>query len=216
MATSKSTGWSRGELPFIQVGEGVADYISFAMKCPCTFADVIREIARIRNLRVEGLPPEWESIDIPGQLRSEWNGLVHGSAREKVKTLTGFFPSVQWRITRGVLQFGSVGNAGKPLSKFDKIAGPKMDEIKSGRLTSAQWEKIGLALDARNFKPVDSIEPSYLKKLEALYQGQDNIPRTFQEALAPGRDNTLLRRAAKQRIHRAKKRWEEHHANPAH
>ena len=62
-----------------------------------------------------------------------WRLFVSGSAREKLKTLAGYFPNVQWRIADGVLQFGTIGNAGKPLSPIIELAGSLMAEARPRR-----------------------------------------------------------------------------------
>jgi hypothetical protein len=169
--------WTPGQHPFICAGDGISDFVSFTMKYPCTFAAVIQEIARKRKLRVESLPREWESIDIPSLLLSEWHGArdehggwilpVHGSASERVKILCGCFENVEYKIVGRSLRFRVIEAHG-PLSEFNELAGRLTYDAprgSNGRIVDDDYHNIVVELDKAGYKPIDCLERESRKAL---------------------------------------------------
>jgi hypothetical protein len=155
--------WTVGVHPFIP--ERIPDFVSFTMKYPCTIADVIREIAKRLKLRVENLPREWESTQFPGLLMSEWGGArnedgtwllqVHGVASEKLKSLAGFIPHLEYGIVRRALRF----RMRSVLNGFDEVAGRLMYEAPrvKKRIPDADIRRIMAKLDEAGYKPIDEL-----------------------------------------------------------
>jgi len=177
-AALSNSRWTRGEHPFICAGDGISDRVSFTIKYPCTFADVIRAIAQERKLRVESLPREWESINIPALLYSEWHGPgldeqgggmlpVHGSASERVKILCGCFGNVEYKIVGRALRFRVIETRGA-LSLFDELAGRLTYEAprgSNGRIADQDYLRIASELDRAGNRPIDYLEGTWHKRL---------------------------------------------------
>ncbi len=221
-AALPNSKWTPGQHPFICAGDSISDLVSFTMKYPCTFADVIREIARKRKLRVESPPREWESIDIPSQLLSEWNGArdehggwilpVHGSASERVKILCGFFANVEYKIVGRALRFRVIEVHGA-LSAFDELAGEltyKAPRGINGRIADKDYLRIVAELDKAGYKPIEYLEGECRKKLAGWnrqHSKEGNGRHTFPDAY----NDSQFRDGVRKRLQRAQEKCKKAH-----
>jgi hypothetical protein len=222
-AALSNSRWTRGEHPFICAGEGIDDFVSFTMKYPCTFADVIGEIAQKRKLRVESLPREWESINIPALLYSEWHGPrldeqgggmlpVHGSASEKVKTLCGIVGNVEYKIVGRALRFRGIEVHGA-LSAFDELAGRLTYDAprgSNGRIADEDYLRIVAELDGAGYRPIDYLEGECRKRL-AGWNRQHSKDGKGRHTFSDAYNDSQFRDGVRKRLQRAQDKYKKAH-----
>jgi len=225
-ATLSNSRWTRGEHPFVCAGKGISDFVSFTMKWPCTFSDVIQAIAQERKLRVESLPREWESINIPALLYSEWHGPrldeqgggmlpIHGSASERVKILCGCFGNVEYTIVGRALRFRVIETRGA-LSLFDELAGRLTFEAQresNGRITNKadeNYRRIVAELDKVGYKPIKYLERESriaLKRWNQTHGKDRKAHLTFASAYG----DPQFRNSVRKRLQRAQEKYKKAH-----
>ena len=198
-AKASKTKWNRLELPLDR------DFVDFTVPGPCSHADVIHQIAKQREWRVEVLPDQLtERRLIRGRT-------VFGSARTVLNQITANYEDLWWTLSAGVLRF-ETRDTRVELSLFDEKAGRLMQGARrsaNGRILPKEYLRVARMLDEQGLKPIDWLEGQSRKALAEWNQRHPRVAiRTFSEAYK----RPLFRRAVARMLSRCKTKLREAHS----
>jgi hypothetical protein len=198
LPASHKTKWQRPSDPPV-----IRDFVNFSLLPGCSHADVVQEIAKQCDWRVESMPDELKE-------KSLTRGRVYfGSAAETLDRIVGNYPNLYWNLSDGVLRF-DVRDGRIDLSPFDEMAGRLMREAQraaNGRILRSEYLRITTELEG--FKPRDCLEG---RDRRALAVWNQTHPRVALHSLSEAYRHPRFHRAVLRRFNRAEAKYRKAHA----
>jgi hypothetical protein len=177
--------------------------INFAVPYMSTHFDSIHQIGAraMRPFRIKFLSEELKKgYSIRG------NTFI-GNAADKIDMILDSYPSMCWWMDSDGLVVDEVKPAIRPISAFDRIAGPLVvKHRKNGRLLDSSLSAIAAVLDAEGFKLKKFLEPAQLKPISAY---NELHPRSAIKTFAKAAAHPKFVRSIRQRLCRAQARYHE-------